>query len=169
MSLRFVLHLLHVPCKGSTPAPPRTRTNSFQKDPIPLLVPASLRPHPFWPCLLLTAWQTGKVVEKWQRRWKQDLGEGHTGPERACKGLPALLLQSPCYPLYLMEPVQDPLVHLQDVRGHKSAGPCSYPQQTVSGALAVNQGAGRKTISWPLRGCTSCLIPSSAPRPPTKW
>jgi hypothetical protein len=39
-------------------------------------------------------------------------------PERAQKELPAFLLESPSYPLYLMEPVQDPLVHLNRGRKH---------------------------------------------------
>lgn len=61
----------------------------------------------FWP-------QMGKVVEKWRGT-------------QACKGLPPLLLESPRYPLYLVQPVQDSLVHLQGVGEHRPAGPCSSP------------------------------------------
>lgn len=38
---------------------------------------------------------------------------------RACTMVPALLLESPSYPLHLMKPVQDSLIHLQEDRRNK--------------------------------------------------
>ena len=50
-------------------------------------------------------------------------GSGGRGPGLTCKGLPPLLLKPPGYPLHLVEPVQDPLVHLQGgSRAHGSPG-----------------------------------------------
>lgn len=50
--------------------------------------------------------------EKGGRNMWEQRGWAH----RVCRMVPALLLESPSYPLHLMEPVQDSLIHLQGGR-----------------------------------------------------
>lgn len=168
VTLRLVLHLLHAPCKGSTPAPGRPRTSSFLQDPNQLLGPAGLRPHPLRPRLLLTARQRecdGEMAEVVEIRF----GRRAHGPKAGVQG-------ATCAPAAVSV--------LSSVPDGACSGPARSPvgcgraqvswtclslQQTVSGAFAEDQGAGQHTISWAIRGYYSYLIPGSAPRPPTKW
>lgn len=91
-------------------------------------------------------------------------GEQRHGTQGACKGLPPLLLESPCYPLHLMEPVQDPLIHLQGGRRrHKSPGLHSLTLRVVSGVLAGTQGGGHTAPQPP---GPAAPTPSLLPAPP---
>lgn len=96
------------------------------------------------------------------RGWGAEASDA--GPEQVCKGLPPLLLESPSYPLYLMEPVQDPLVHLRGGGSkHRSAGLCMLNTRGPAGGRLAGGHPGapraRCVRSFPLLIASLASLP----------
>ena len=96
------------------------RASSSFRDPMLLL--HFSQPGPFFSALSLCLVKAGKMGENGTKgeRWRNRVGAKGLGPQ-SVRMVPALLLQSPRYPLYLMEPVQDALIHLQEGRRHSNS------------------------------------------------